>query len=1716
MAEITDVETIGTRQWTKEITLDAPGTAYLEDPEGAGSSHRGIILQPTPTSDPNDPLNWSFYRKCIHFAIASFFTMLVFALIDIGPVIWQDFEDLLHISYPQLNNQYAVNCVCLGLGSIILVPLALKFGRRPIYLLTAIIALITAIWQAVLRDLANMMAAQAFNGLACAVGWTLVPITITDLFFVHQRGRANAVYQLMSSTGVFLAPVAAGYIANAQGWPWIFWWSAIFLGVNLLLFVFLLEETKFSIHTIAGSEASVPASSQNIGNVSTGDTSKWTHPVDPESHIAATTNSHFGLNETGTGIDHSIPLKTARQRLALFTTSTGPTGHFIKQIYTPVQVLVTIPAVSYVMIQYSSALVWFTVVATTQSEYLALPPYNFGTTGIGLLNVPPFIGSVLGCIWGGPVSDWSIKFLARRNEGIYEPEMRLYISFLPAIVGPVGLFLYGYSVSEGLPWIFPCLGSGFYGFSMAALIPIALTYLTDSYNKILGTALIGVSFAQYMVATIIIFALDPWINGMGLYNTFTVIGCLAIGCNLLCIPMILFGKKWRISCKERDQEQWSPRSTRSSPTDKGLASPQALRGARGTCFPHILAISSSGMDPQAIAQSQSSDVPRKRKRTACRTCRDRRVKCDNGRPSCQSCCTLKLACVYPDDSASTNAKFDSGSLEILHQLQGIRTVLDRVAQTQDSNASATNSLTPRSSTESNWRSATRKDYSLEIEHRGNLTDRTGYAPSNRPRIGVEGLLFWPKIKEFLGEPVVKRSFLIECNVDTDASVPDGQTSKYGIREDDFLTLCRKFLDYVHVRNPILEPSQLEQYAKELTESGLKWDTKTCLVLLACALGCFGSESSYEEIDELGESPTKDDASYARAEAYYEAARKRIGYLGTSLLDIQCLYLAGMYEKHTLRILQAWFFTEQACSRLHAYLLCQRGPTEPSEQSDHRLEQRLYWSCIKAESEFLNEIPLIRSALISLDYPDPFPSPPKLPSDENLNIDSRDISFNKRQEQSWLYYLAEIALRRTLDQEMPLINSPEAQTAWIENINYILQQSEEIDEQLNTWYNHLPSTIRPPVDPKLSPSDQLSFFLQARFLGGREKILRPFFYYVLHNDGGAVSQAVLSRANEYVHLARGLIIHLRKNRRHGGIWYALRGIWGLAMIILTIVHVQIDGLPPPFDWMELVSISLKMLRNWSVEAADIRQIALLSSFIGSFGLVAKSAALKIDEKDFTSTKALHDLVHRVASVGLRLPGSDVHNELVDWVNTSLHDIPGLEVEESKYDLDVWEPKEGISLSESGSLCIESGGICLNVPIVGAIPFTLPTNGSALTGPLIYIPSNQSISSVDVRGKIILRDFIPLPVPYSYLLKDSHYITPDLATRINTTYERPYLSTPADDLIAAGQGGANGLISAFDIPRKTLEGYYDPHFGQHYLVPGVYLGSDQYYMLRNASQCGHTAFIKISANTGRKYTRELFATLPGRSNETIIIGSHTDGATWVQENGVAGLLALAKYFAAQPTTSSARAKTLKFAFTSGHLTYSKDGAIPYAKKLDQEYDDGNLALVIVLEHMGARELLPSSAPKGQYGRVLNFTGNSEATLWSVGPTQPVLDAVTAVVKGRMLDGVGVTPGNPPKNASQIPFYASQGGIGTTYHNYLLPTTSIVSGPWSLWAPSFGEAAIDFSRLRDQLLAVVDLVIDLGSASKAEIAGGYIEYREMRANGFPWKEPSWNSQYLPGPQR
>jgi hypothetical protein len=107
------------------------------------------------------------------------------------------------------------------------------------------------------------------------------------------------------------------------------------------------------------------------------------------------------------------------------------------------------------------------------------------------------------------------------------------------------------------------------------------------------------------------------------------------------------------------------------------------------------------------------------------------------------------------------------------------------------------------------------------------------------------------------------------------------------------------------------------------------------------------------------------------------------------------------------------------------------------------------------------------------------------------------------------------------------------------------------------------------------------------------------------------------------------------------------------------------------------------------------------------------------------------------------------------------------------------------------------------------------------------------------------------------------------------------------------------------------------------------------------------------------------------------------------------------------------------------------------------------------------------------------------------------VDAAVTGA-LDRVLVSPGFGAPVEGQVPQIVSFGGIGTPYHAHLVPTMSIITGPWSLWAPAFGAEAIDIGLLRAQVLAAADVVRGLDAVPRDAIAGGYLADRAARAAG------------------
>ncbi|KAJ5631443.1 MFS general substrate transporter [Penicillium longicatenatum] len=512
-----------------------PGTFLLirEDEYGL-HNQRVVMLDPIPTSDPNEPLNWSTARKTVNFTIVLGMTVVIFTALSVQAIFWQQMVVDLHTTYTELNRAMSVNFVGLAMGCYLFIPLAKKYGRRPIYIISTMLMVATSFWSAELTTLTDLYVSNLLQGLAGATNEAIVEITIADLFFVHHRGRMNGLYMTMVMIGSFLSPMAAGTQATNQGWRWSYRTMGIFNVIFLILFIFVYEETKY-VPVITGQPQSGPETSDNTHKSDDSDPKETSQTeTKPTQDVEPSTLHHE--------IDSTIPMNTWRKRLALAT----PTQESIwPYYYRPIYALFCFPAVMYTALQYAAGVAFLTIVSSVLSLTFPLPPYLFTSEQIGFMSVGPFIGNLIGSIYGGVLGDWSILYFSRRNKGYFEPEMRLYILPIPAVFMTGGLIMFGATIARGMHWIYPSIAGVFFGFGLGGISDAALTLVIDSYREITGDAFTGIAFVRNVVSIGIPFAISPWITEDGIQNMFIACGFISLAVSALMIPMIFWGKDAR-------------------------------------------------------------------------------------------------------------------------------------------------------------------------------------------------------------------------------------------------------------------------------------------------------------------------------------------------------------------------------------------------------------------------------------------------------------------------------------------------------------------------------------------------------------------------------------------------------------------------------------------------------------------------------------------------------------------------------------------------------------------------------------------------------------------------------------------------------------------------------------------------------------------------------------------------------------------------------------------------------------------------------------------------------------------------------------------------------------------------------------------------------------------------------------------------------------------
>ncbi len=465
-------------------------------------------------------------------------------------------------------------------------------------------------------------------------------------------------------------------------------------------------------------------------------------------------------------------------------------------------------------------------------------------------------------------------------------------------------------------------------------------------------------------------------------------------------------------------------------------------------------------------------------------------------------------------------------------------------------------------------------------------------------------------------------------------------------------------------------------------------------------------------------------------------------------------------------------------------------------------------------------------------------------------------------------------------------------------------------------------------------------------------------------------------------------------------------------------------------------------------------------------------------------------------GPRLTASPSHARYVSWLEQEF-DVAGLELLPCDgYTTDRW-------LAEDFGLTIGEGPAAGPAKIATYYPRSLETPAQGVTGPLVYggtVPtlgaSGTDLAALQAaierypseleswaqgiagaldggpRGSILLVD-LPMPVPLTaaaflpiatYLNWPGHTVADWAAVDYKRVWIEPGLSVPLAPFQALG---AAGVVFICDASFAALEGGYVPFTHGFEPLPALYVDRDTGRSLRAVAQARPKTTLTLTASRAPAPTHAVTAILPGRSDETLIFNTHTDGQGFAEENGGVAFLELARHFASLPAHQRLN-RTLVFAAWPGHMVAD----LPQTQGWIDSHPDlvGRAAAALTIEHLGCSEWIDT------VDRGYHPTGDAE--LFGIWTTQGKMFELTRDT---------VAAHGIPKAALLRP--PAQFGVGAAFQSAGVPQIGAIAGPEYLLtvSPDGDLDKLDEHLASRQIAWLADLARQLDGTAAATLKQG-----------------------------
>lgn len=429
-------------------------------------------------------------------------------------------------SYADITALMTYPSMFMGVGNLVFMPLAMAIGRRPVYLFSCLLLVVASIGAAYVRDYNTHLAVRMVLGLAAGQSEALVPMMIQEIHFLHERSTflmwQSAMQTIVSAVYILFASPIAGAIGPGN---WYILGGGLAAAV-LVLSIFLVPESRYD-RTLAA-----------YGQVTEGELE-----TSPDEVAAAA--KPVRISERPAFDLTKFKPRTLLSDMQIFATKSDWKEGWYTFLHT-FQILL-FPNVLWAFLLNGVTIGVNIALGTTYSDIMTAAPYSWAASSASYITGGQIVTALVALPLLGNGSDYVMKYRAKRNGGIHEPESRLLLLWIPISIGVVACVIYGEAGQHpskfhwfAIVWSYAAYYFAFVGANIAAI-----TYLLDSYPARAAPVLVVITAFRGFVSFGTSYGVAKFIETSGYDGSFGTYGGLTAAFGLLGIAIFIYGKRIR-------------------------------------------------------------------------------------------------------------------------------------------------------------------------------------------------------------------------------------------------------------------------------------------------------------------------------------------------------------------------------------------------------------------------------------------------------------------------------------------------------------------------------------------------------------------------------------------------------------------------------------------------------------------------------------------------------------------------------------------------------------------------------------------------------------------------------------------------------------------------------------------------------------------------------------------------------------------------------------------------------------------------------------------------------------------------------------------------------------------------------------------------------------------------------------------------------------------